>query len=547
MVDRTERMLAGRAPAPAGAPASRRHVPLRRPPHCCGGTPRRLGLPEGFSVLDPARRCRRARPRPRTSTPAAGGRPPVPAQGHPAGRLLPGGQHRAAAVGDVVAEIAPWAVDLVERRRRRLPGATSPASGCSACSTSTTCCCYWRAAAADDLRRPVAAGRSTTCCVDEYQDVNAPAGRHPRGAARARSAAHRGGRRRAGRLRLPRRRAPATSSTSPAYFPGDDDDPARAQLPLGPDHPRRRQRGGRRRAEGFTDPAARPRGPAAGAPRPGALRRRGRPGRRRSASRCWPTARRGSPLQRAGGAGAGRPPQRPAGARAVGAPRIPYVKYGGLRFLEAAHVKDLLPSSGWPTTPATSWRGSGCCSCCRRRGPGDGPPRRRRARRARRRRAPRPRSCSAGRWRRPSSRPARPAADAVVAALRRSRGESVAAHGRARCGGAGARWSTQAYANPAARLADLDALVRGRSARPPPVRRRRRPRPGAAALDRRTSPAPPSVDEDWLVLSHRALRQGPGVGRRARASTPPTATSPPTWHSAPATGSRRSAGSSTSA
>lgn len=44
---------------------------------------------------------------------------------------------------------------------------------------------------------------------------------------------------------------------------------------------------------------------------------------------------------------------------------IPYVKYGGLKFLEAAHVKDLLSRRcAGPTTRATASRPSACCSCC---------------------------------------------------------------------------------------------------------------------------------------------------------------------------------------
>ena len=38
--------------------------------------------------------------------------------------------------------------------------------------------------------------------------------------------------------------------------------------------------------------------------------------------------------------------------------RIPFVKYGGLRYLEAAHVKDLLAAFVSLTIHVTKWRGS---------------------------------------------------------------------------------------------------------------------------------------------------------------------------------------------
>jgi len=44
---------------------------------------------------------------------------------------------------------------------------------------------------------------------------------------------------------------------------------------------------------------------------------------------------------------------------------IPYVKYGGLKFLEAAHVKDLTSLLRLLDNRGTSWRGSGSCNCSR--------------------------------------------------------------------------------------------------------------------------------------------------------------------------------------
>ena len=44
---------------------------------------------------------------------------------------------------------------------------------------------------------------------------------------------------------------------------------------------------------------------------------------------------------------------------------IPYVKFGGLKFLEAAHIKDLLVAApAWPRTRATWSPASACCNCC---------------------------------------------------------------------------------------------------------------------------------------------------------------------------------------
>ena len=44
---------------------------------------------------------------------------------------------------------------------------------------------------------------------------------------------------------------------------------------------------------------------------------------------------------------------------------IPFVKFGGLRFLEAAHIKDLLSRCAGPRIRAAAWRASGWRSCCR--------------------------------------------------------------------------------------------------------------------------------------------------------------------------------------
>ena len=44
---------------------------------------------------------------------------------------------------------------------------------------------------------------------------------------------------------------------------------------------------------------------------------------------------------------------------------IPYVKFGGLKFLEAAHIKDLLALPAAGREPAGSGRRhAACCNCC---------------------------------------------------------------------------------------------------------------------------------------------------------------------------------------
>ena len=49
--------------------------------------------------------------------------------------------------------------------------------------------------------------------------------------------------------------------------------------------------------------------------------------------------------------------------------RVPFVKYGGLRFLEAAHIKDVLAVLRWADNPASR----GAAARCARLVPGLGP------------------------------------------------------------------------------------------------------------------------------------------------------------------------------
>jgi DNA helicase-2/ATP-dependent DNA helicase PcrA len=180
--------------------------------------------------------------------------------------------------------------------------------------------------------------------------------------------------------------------------------------------------------------------------------------------------------------------------------RIPYVKYGGLRFLEAAHVKDLMCLFRLADNPRDelSWfrvlqllEGVGPATARRAvtaLGVTDGDP------------------ATDGdvllRW--PLAEDvlptaARPMADAMANALVAVPGESVPAHAE-RLRAALVPLIEQAYEHPAERLADLDALVAGAE--------------GVARLSdvaadltleppRSTSElaGPPVIDEDWLVIS----------------------------------------------
>jgi DNA helicase II / ATP-dependent DNA helicase PcrA len=180
---------------------------------------------------------------------------------------------------------------------------------------------------------------------------------------------------------------------------------------------------------------------------------------------------------------------------------IPYVKYGGLRYLEAAHIKDLLAlfrladnlrdEMSWfrllqlfdGVGPAIARRAIAGLDLAR---------------------SPDPTADDAVLVRWPSALALLPArvqgaADAVVATLPPRHSESVAAHA-ARLAAAIAPLVEQNYPNAAARLQDLDALVHaaGSCARLTDV-----------AADFSLEPprstgelaGPPLIDEDWLTLT----------------------------------------------
>jgi ATP-dependent DNA helicase UvrD/PcrA len=180
--------------------------------------------------------------------------------------------------------------------------------------------------------------------------------------------------------------------------------------------------------------------------------------------------------------------------------RIPYVKYGGLRFLEAAHVKDLLAAFRLADNPRDELAWFRLLQLL----PGVGPATARRAVDALGvRDEPVAPECDVHlRWplaaaELPAS--ARPLADGVVAALPRLPLEAVGTHAE-RLAGAIGHLVAQAYAEPAARLADLEAVVAAAShvVRLSDVAADHVLEPPVSTAD---LAGPPSVDEDWLVLS----------------------------------------------
>jgi DNA helicase II / ATP-dependent DNA helicase PcrA len=185
----------------------------------------------------------------------------------------------------------------------------------------------------------------------------------------------------------------------------------------------------------------------------------------------------------------------------LGARRIPYVKYGGLRFIEAAHVKDMLaafrladnPSDvvAWfrllqllvGVGPATAHRVVAALGLL-----GSG--------------ATRPDEDVRESWSLASAHlpeSARAAADALAAAISPWPGEAVSTHAE-RLRLAVAPLVEAAYPEAAARLADLDTLV---------ATSMKVARLSDVAADHVLEPprstgdlaGPPVIDEDWLVIS----------------------------------------------
>jgi DNA helicase-2/ATP-dependent DNA helicase PcrA len=178
----------------------------------------------------------------------------------------------------------------------------------------------------------------------------------------------------------------------------------------------------------------------------------------------------------------------------LSARRIPYVKYGGLKYLEAAHVKDLVCCFRLADNPHDELAWFRVLQLL----DGVGPATSRRAIDALALGEPDVRD----RW--PEARAVLPSSahervDALVAALDPIAGEAVVAHAE-RIRGALAPLVTNVYDDGAARLADLDALVDAA---------RNATHLSDVATDLTLEPphstgdraGPPLIDEDWLVIS----------------------------------------------
>jgi DNA helicase II / ATP-dependent DNA helicase PcrA len=178
--------------------------------------------------------------------------------------------------------------------------------------------------------------------------------------------------------------------------------------------------------------------------------------------------------------------------------RIPYVKYGGLRFLEAAHVKDLICLFRLADNPRDELAWFRLLQLL----DGVGPARARRAVTALGVDQPGTAAEVLMRW--PLAVEAlppasRPAADAFIEALRRADGESVGSHGE-RLRDALKPLIAAAYDNTNSRFADLDALANAAHDAT---------RLSDVAADLTLEPpnstgdlaGPPAIDEDWVVIS----------------------------------------------
>ena len=177
---------------------------------------------------------------------------------------------------------------------------------------------------------------------------------------------------------------------------------------------------------------------------------------------------------------------------------IPYVKYGGLRFLEAAHVKDLICLFRLADNPRDELAWFRLLQLVE----GVGPVRARKAIVALGVDRPGTEAEVLLRW--PLAveelpKASRPSADAFIESLSRATGESVGAHGE-RLRDALAPLIAGAYDNAEARLTDLDALAAAAHSAT---------RLSDVAADLTLEPpnstgdlaGTPSIDEDWLVIS----------------------------------------------
>ena len=500
-----------------------------------------LGLPPAVSVLDRADSTDLMDLLRHDHEPGRH-RASVPAGGHAGRHLLAVGQHRAPGPRrDRAPSSAGWS--RISTRSSPCSAATSARKRERGLLDFDDLLLAWRSLLADPPLGPEIAARWDHVLVDEYQDVNQiqvdivrplrPDGRGP----------DRRRRRRAGRLRVPRlrQRAPA----------GPDRRPARTSRSSGwsttsapgsgcSTWPTRSGRSSAdQRLMLHSDRDGRP-------ARPQLVRCHDAPAEARAVVDAVLTPRR-----------TGRPLQDQAVLMRTAhhsdlleieltARRVPFVKFGGLKFLEAAHVKDFVAAIRLLDNrlDEVAWYrllrlhdGIGPARARDAAGPAD---RARRPDRSEHRTAPTIRDAdarAATRTPRPSPLhrrwPGRACGDARRA--RRARGRRGSPTGpppASRCCG---RCSPPATRTRAARLGDLDRLVgrRRRRARSGRLRRRTdaRParvhrRPGRAAASGRRLPG--AVD--------RALRQGPGVADSCTSSTWSTARSRPTWRCPPSAG-----------
>jgi DNA helicase-2/ATP-dependent DNA helicase PcrA len=177
---------------------------------------------------------------------------------------------------------------------------------------------------------------------------------------------------------------------------------------------------------------------------------------------------------------------------------IPYVKYGGLRFVEAAHVKDLICLFRLADNPRDELAWFRLLQLVE----GVGPVRARRAIVALGVDQPGTTAEILMRW--PLAleelpQASRRTAEALIEALQPATGESIGAHGE-RLRDALAPLVVSAYDNGEARLADLDALAAAAhtAARLSDVAADLTLEPPSSTGDLAGNP---SIDEDWLVIS----------------------------------------------
>ncbi len=253
-----------------------------------------------------------------------------------------------APLAEVLQARYPWCAQW-EDGLKRLFRAYVEANRRSRCSTTTTCCCTGRRWWPSPRSAPRSAACSTMCwSPDEYQDTNPlqasillamkPDGR---GLTVVGDDAQLD-------LRLPRRHGAQHSRLSRRLRSASAGGDAGAELPLHQAHPGSRQRGDRdgRRAL-HQEPVVRAR--IRSAPAPGVGQGRRRPGRLR---RDTVLARREEGLKLKQQAVLFRASAHSARLELELTRRnIPFVKFGGLKFLEAAHVKDVLAVLRWAENP----------------------------------------------------------------------------------------------------------------------------------------------------------------------------------------------------